>query len=319
MATKISFGGRLNLGISGNSAHLLRKSGRLGICLSLLYSCTTVTPDKAHLWADLDESVDLRCSPWPENEDMGAVNDVAFRRPKNGELLVAGTGYDRKGRPALFMSPVSVDSDIPPELIVFKSLPSDALDLAGVRPEGGFHETGDGSFRGQAGTHELKWTLGGRGKDKKSTDFGVLRFVTSAPVESGRILPVEGGIFVVAITGDSLVGNAGLVSAWFPAGEERPAWQTVTPLPHTHLGDPVLMAGNEARQAILLVPKWVDRETTIGTYRLGPERLEARPSQGVFPAISLVVASARLPDGAAIMVRAREKDEWRYKLCEMNW
>lgn len=255
-----------------------------------LVSCVSGTDRPGHLWAELDDSADLECVLWPGNEDMGPVTDVFFRRSDSGELIASGTGFDRSGRPAMFESPASISSDTPAELTVYKTA---------LPPRG---KDDSGAFEG-----------------RKLNDSGGLNFKTKAPVESRAVLPLDTGFFVAAVTGDSLIGNAQIEVAYFRSGSTEPVWTYAAPHPHTHLGDPVLIPVKEPGKAFLLVPKWVDRETTIGTYRLSQERLEAQGNQGIFPEISTVVASGKTPRGAAIMVRGRDKDNWRFRLCEMKW
>lgn len=306
------------------SAFFLCVAGGLTAFLVVVCACVSSAPGVGHLWSELDETTDLRCEPWPDNEDMGSVSDVVFRRSTAGELIASGKGWDRNGRPALFESPVSGSSQTPSELTVYKNVAPPRLQVdepmtESIRLADGAMVTVARLLPGKGGIHKLEWSLSGGGIKGKSSDSGVLNFKTDAAVESGAVLAVTGGFFVTAVTGDSLVGNAQIETAFFPWGSTNPAWTHTARLPHTHLGDPVLVPGEAAEKARLLVPKWVDRETTIGTYRLSPERIEAQGNHGIFPDISTIVASGLTTRGTAMMVRSRDKDNWRFRLCEMNW
>ncbi len=150
-------------------------------------------------------------------------------------------------------------------------------------------------------------------------ESGVLNLKAGATIESARALPVDGGVFFALVTGDSLVGEGGLEVSFFRFGLSDPVWSKSMKLAHTHLGDPALVSDGSSGHAVLMIPKWVDLESTIGTYRLSPEGLVASANQGIFPGASVVVDSSQITGGAAVMIRSRTKDKWRYKLCEMKW
>ncbi len=324
MHIKISYGRRPPIGIPANTLYFRCLVGGLSALFWSVSSCVSPAERSDHLWSELDDAADLACDPWPGNEDMASVSDVVFRRSPAGELMASGVGLDRAGRPALFESPVSSSSNTPAELTVYK-VSAPRLDPDGSSFNGstglpdGSSVAVDALTSGKSGLHKLKWSVSGSAGSEKSSNSGVLNFKTAMPVESGAVLGVVEGFFVVAVTGDSLVGKAQIETAFFRRGSSNATWTNTARLPHTHLGYPTLVAGNEPGMVILLVPKWVDRETTIGTYRLSSERLEDQGNQGVLPDVSAIVASGHTTRGIAIMVRSRDKEKWRFTLCEMKF
>ena len=344
-------------------------------------SCTAPAKNVKHSWVVLDTSRDLECSPWPGVEEMATVSDVVFHQSASREILAAGTGLDRSGKAAMFVSPILKDSPTEAVMSTYKGAPprlfrgscplqgpasgavsrlewaipekdgclvlgrdaGDAPAAGMMAPDGqttliSLGGMGRGFTSGQAvwpGTLEggsvvivAEPDLGDATEQKISwvkivsgnlSNSGLLNIKTTARIESARALPVKEGIFLAAVTGDSLVGDANIEVFFFRFGLSDPVWSKVMKLPHTHLGDPVLVLDGAIGHAVLMVPKWVDVESTIGTYRLSPEGLVPAANQGIFPAASVVADAAEITGGAAAMIRSRTKDKWRYKLCEIKW
>ena len=369
------------IGYSLISRKFVRNILLLPVIIFFQASCTAPAKKAAHSWAVLDSSRDLECAPWPGVEEMATVSDVVFRQSARGEIVAAGTGLDRSGKGAMFVSPILKDSAIEPEMTSYKGAPPrlfrgscplqgavsgpvtrlewavpdqagclilgrDAGDVpvvghmaadgqtaaislggtgagfaSGQAVWAGTFEEGSvvivaGPDSGEATEQKLPWMKINAGNLSNS---GVFIVKTIAPIESARALPVKEGVFLAAVTGDSLIGEANLEVFFFRFGLADAVWSKLIKLPHTHLGDPVLVVDGAVSHAVLMLPKWVDLESTIGTYRLSPEGLVASANQGIFPAAAVVVDAAENTGGAAVMIRSRTKDKWRYKLCEMKW
>lgn len=368
----------------GSSSISRKFSGTFLVLAALIFfqaSCTAPAKNVKHSWADLDTSHDLECSPWPGVGEMATVSDVVFRQSASGEILVAGTGLDRSGKAAMFVSPILKDSSTEAVMSTYKGAPprlfrgscplqgpasgpvsrlewavpeKDACLVlgrdAGDAPALGLMAANGQTIAISLSGIELGFTSGqtvwpgtledgsvvivagpdlGDATEQKTpwvkvvsgnlSNSGLFNIKTTAPIESARALPVKAGVFLAAVTGDSLVGDANIEVFFFRFGLSDPVWAKVLKLPHTHLGDPALVLDGTIGHAVLMVPKWVDVESTIGTYRLSPEGLVPSANQGIFPAASVVVDAAEITGGAAAMIRSRTKDKWRYKLCEMKW
>jgi len=293
-------------------------------------SCTAPAKNVKHSWVVLDTSRDLECSPWPGVEEMATVSDVVFHQSASREILAAGTGLDRSGKAAMFVSPILKDSPTEAVMSTYKGAPPrlfrGSCPLQGPasgavsRLEWGAPENGSCFVLGSDAGDTLEWKVSwAKVISTNVIDSGMLNAKMTSPIESATALPSKEGVFLAAVTGDSLVGDANIEVFFFRFGLSDPVWSKVMKLPHTHLGDPVLVLDGAIGHAVLMVPKWVDVESTIGTYRLSPEGLVPAANQGIFPAASVVVDAAEITGGAAAMIRSRTKDKWRYKLCEMKW
>ena len=377
-----------------------------------LVSCSHPPKKAKPQWAELDGGQDLECAPWPQIDgggggddgldDMPIISDVVFRGAivgegktqdgVSGEIVAAATGVDRKGQPAMFVSPVMRDSSTEPVMTSYKGaaprLVRGSCPLAqlpqGLRAEWGVAGPVDGAdgclmvvrdsddvpvlilvssvgtvkpvslagmekaFTGgqavapaqfsdgtvvlvaepEAGRSDeqlIPWIkigvdIGTKNFPEKITESWVLKLKTTAPIESVRALPTPGGIYVAAVTGDSMTGEGNIEAYFYRFNVRDAVWGKVIRLPHIHLGEPALLMDGAAPSAAvtLMVPKWVDRESTLGTYRLSPEGLVPMPNRGIFPSISVIVDAVANKSGVAMMVRSRVKDQWRYKLCEVK-
>lgn len=318
------------IGISSTSSKFIRIFGLVPVSIFFQASCTAPVKKVEHSWAVLDTSRDLECSPWPVVEEMAIVSEVVFHPSAAGEIMAAGTGLDRSGKAAMFVSPISKGSSTEAVMTSYKGAPprlfrgscpfQEPATGPVSRLEWGVPEKGSCFVLGSDAGDKLEWKVSwGKVISTNAIDSGMLNVKITSPMESATALPAKEGVFLAAVTGDSLIGDANLEVFFFRLGRPDPVWSKVIKLPHTHLGEPVLVADGAMGHAVLMVPKWVDLESTLGTYRLSPEGLVASANQGIFPAASVVVDTVEITGGAAVMIRSRTKDKWRYKLCEMKW
>lgn len=204
------------------------------------------------------------------------------------------------------------------------------IDLASIKtpfPRGRWLKAGkqeDGSVLvatvpadGVKGAQELPWALI---KGTRVSQSGVTAFKSTLPVDGADVLAVEGGFYVAAIGGDSLVGEAKLHMNFYSInqGVGSPVWSQVVTLENVHLAPPRLVRRGPASAAALL-PKWVDRESTVGSYRLSPKGFSQSGNRGVFPEPATILDTAETTEGALAMVKFRRGQGWRQNLCEIKW
>ncbi|MEY4631643.1 MAG: hypothetical protein RIQ81_1763 [Pseudomonadota bacterium] len=170
---------------------------------------------------------------------------------------------------------------------------------------------------GLKGAQEVPWALI-HGSALKSA--GVVSFKTALGVDGADVLPVEGGIYLIAVGGDSLVGEAKLHLSFYNADQQvtAPVWSHTVTLEHVHLAPPRLVRRGPTG-AFALLPKWVDRESTVGSYRLSPKGFKQSENRGVFPEPASILDTVETSVGALALVKFRRDKDWQHNLCEIDW
>jgi hypothetical protein len=170
---------------------------------------------------------------------------------------------------------------------------------------------------GLSGSQRLSWLRVDGGEVKDSGSF-VLK--TSFAVDGSDVLPVEGGAYLAAIAGDSLVGEAVFHLSFYRLDRSvsAPVWTHVIKLPDIHLAPPRLFQSGPDTAGVLL-PKWVDRESTVGSYKLSLKGFSQSGIHGVFPEPIMFLDVAETARGALFMVKLRHEKGWRQKFCEFVW
>jgi hypothetical protein len=140
-------------------------------------------------------------------------------------------------------------------------------------------------------------------------------------VESWDVGRMGDRILVAIVDGDSLVGQANLKAAMvqFSEGIANLMWVKDEPITNEHVSLPIWYV--KGTSAHLLIPKWVDEESTIAAYKVGVSGFEdKKPALGVFPKGSRVmdVFSDATSKDAYALVRFRGKFGWRFDVCNLE-
>ncbi len=122
------------------------------------------------------------------------------------------------------------------------------------------------------------------------------------------------------VDGDSMVGQASIKIAKISWNETVPVvnWVRTRSLSDIHVADPVWVAGSE--NAYLLIPKWVDEENTVASYKVGADDIDAMAASGVFPKGTRVESGFYDIKNAKVyaVLRQRASVGWRYDLCQLK-
>jgi hypothetical protein len=97
----------------------------------------------------------------------------------------------------------------------------------------------------------------------------------------------------------------------------RLAWENVFPLEDVHVSEPIWLTAGGSNWAVIL--KWVDEESTLATYKVGPGNASPPRASGIFAKGSrLVDTFADEDDDPWVIVRSRNKDGWDFQVCELS-
>ena len=130
-------------------------------------------------------------------------------------------------------------------------------------------------------------------------------------------------LLVAWIEGDSLVGQAELKVALLqrtPKGNQglKRRWLRTVALRDVHASDPVFLRTAEGPEVAML--NWIDEESTLARFAIGPSSLGRPTYTGIFPRGARVLDT--FPENAAatdsyVLIRYREGEQWRHRLCEL--
>lgn len=95
-------------------------------------------------------------------------------------------------------------------------------------------------------------------------------------------------------------------------------WVKTRTLLNEHVSEPIWITQGEVAQ--LVVPKWVDGESTLATYRVGRFDIESSAVSGLFPKGMRVLngfspASSNTP---LVLLRHKSNPGWRFELCRLK-
>jgi hypothetical protein len=145
-----------------------------------------------------------------------------------------------------------------------------------------------------------------------------IEITTDANVESWSVVPFKGGFLLAIVDGDSLVGQSKLkIARLLWEGEyHRVGWLKTRSLDNEHVSEPEwLMRGD---QAVLLLPKWVDGESTIAAYTVSAGDVENSQAIGVFPNGVRVMESFLSKKDNYALIRYRKSNHVQYELCNLG-
>ena len=136
-------------------------------------------------------------------------------------------------------------------------------------------------------------------------------------VESWTAGHVPGGILLTYVDGDSLIGQANLKVLKLKWQDQyiTSEWLKSKSLLNEHVSDPIWVKGNG--KSFVLIPKWVDNESTIALYTIGDQGFENAEAVGVFPR-GLRVMDAFWNNDIYALIRFRQDRKWQFELCRIN-
>ncbi len=136
-------------------------------------------------------------------------------------------------------------------------------------------------------------------------------------IESWTAGAAKEGLTLSYVDGDSLIGQANLkvVKLSWDQQYATTEWLKSKSLLNEHVSDPVWVSGSN--KGFILIPKWVDNESTIALYHVGNQGFENAEAVGVFPR-GLRVVDAFWDDDIYALIRFRENQEWQFQLCQIS-
>jgi len=153
-----------------------------------------------------------------------------------------------------------------------------------------------------------------------ATTVKTIRLPINAEAESWRVVGFREGVLVALVDGDSLVGQANLrvsLVEWVD-GLAALKWVKEVSLLNEHVSIPIWAVAK--RKAYLLLPKWVDEESTIATYRVGPDGIEDVGAAGIFKKGSRIMETFIDEEDQDVytIVRGRGKFGWQFDICHLE-
>lgn len=136
-------------------------------------------------------------------------------------------------------------------------------------------------------------------------------------LESWQAGATPEGFYLAIVTGDSLLGEADLKVAKMEIGSQfgQFEWVGQAPLRDIHAAEPYVV--KTAHGTEVLLPNWVDEESTIARYNVTDENLGRPIFSGLFPRGTRIMDS--LEDSASgriwALTRHRIDSRWVYQIC----
>jgi len=148
--------------------------------------------------------------------------------------------------------------------------------------------------------------------EKKSIDVSA-----EHDVESWTASHVPGGLLLTYVDGDSLIGQANLKVLKLAWKDQyiTSTWLKSKSLLNEHVSDPIGV--HSSNKSFVLIPKWVDNESTIALYTIGEQGFENAEAVGVFPR-GLRVMDAYWDNDIYALIRFRQDRKWQFQLCRID-
>jgi hypothetical protein len=158
------------------------------------------------------------------------------------------------------------------------------------------------------------------GASKLSSPPKTIKIALQSEVESWRVTAFRGGLLLAVVDGDSLVGQAVLRVAYvdWSDGVASLKWVKDSPLINEHVSLPNWVVTR--KDAHLLLPKWVEEDSTIATYTVGGDGIEKTSASGAFKKgtkVTDVFYDAKENDIYAI-VRVKGQYGWQFDVCDLG-
>lgn len=136
-------------------------------------------------------------------------------------------------------------------------------------------------------------------------------------VESWTPYSVSGKIGVIAVVGDTLVGQAELRRGELVPGESKVRWSPAYPLGDAHTTEPMVDVLGGVPVAYL--GQWLDEETTLARYAGATAGIGKAQYFGVFPKGTRIAQVFHGQDQEDIFLALRHKsdEQWSFRLCKL--
>lgn len=236
-------------------------------------------------------------------------------RPVKGGCLLGGYGEDGFYHIRRFAHSASVSESNYETLALPKELRGrNLLSMFPGKTENEFILAGPMTRQGDRQT--IQWA---RFSDLTLKKIGEIQVEVSEDPESYDV-SIDGDVIHLAmITGDSLIGAARIEFVQYAMDQGRIMNQDSMVIPDAHVGEiRIVSPSSPASSMRILVPKWVDREATIGTYTLQDGgKLGRADSFGLFPGPIAILDATPVEGGIGLILRERSKETWQFRLCKI--
>jgi len=140
-------------------------------------------------------------------------------------------------------------------------------------------------------------------------------------LESWAAAATAEGIYVAYVDGNSLVGQAVLSVAMIRWNDGAPLlnWSKESMLTNEHVSIPIWSTAKND-QLYVMLPKWVDEESTIATYKVSSQGIEEKKVKGIFEKGIRIMDTFydNSNDKLVAMLRQKGRLGWDFKLCELS-
>lgn len=161
--------------------------------------------------------------------------------------------------------------------------------------------------------------LNRNGSHMKTSTLGIS---LSNQIESWSASSRSDGYYLAIVSGDSLIGNAQLKVARFAFtdGASEIKWLKTKSLLNENVADPYWSSGTS--QSSLILPKWLDRESTLAKFRVTSDDVIAIGTNGIFAEAAALMGLIRNPnqDSSGFTAIIREKKDYlfEFSLCHID-
>jgi len=147
-----------------------------------------------------------------------------------------------------------------------------------------------------------------------------LQVAVASGVESWAASNAGDRSYLAYVDDDSLVDQANLKIARIRWYDLLPSviWLKSRSLTDEHVSEPVWMV--TPASAILLLPKWIDEESTLASYRVSADDIGSMQVSGIFPKGTRAMSGFTDEEGEKYYAVMRQKGKigWRFQVCKLK-
>ena len=165
------------------------------------------------------------------------------------------------------------------------------------------------------GTEGFKYAIVGDGKKKIS----VYNFETAKErVESWTLAPHRDGFLMVFVVGDTLIWENASMEIRILDQRGEVFWTQSTPIENKHIGDPLIVA--KPTYSFLMVPKWLDGESTLEVHKVVENDLSHIGDFGVYKEGTYLVKGMGRPksENPFILKQYPSGFTKKFSICEIE-
>lgn len=152
---------------------------------------------------------------------------------------------------------------------------------------------------------------------EKGQETKVIEF--AGPIEAVAAHFEKNALFLGAITGDTVVGDAKLVLLTGIIENRTFSMKAsaTIPLENAHISQPYwIKTRNQPR---LIMPMWLDGESTLGSIGIEAGNQPKFQYSGIFPeGLAVIDQLPNNPDQPRVIVRSRIDNRWRFSVCRVD-